>query len=81
MKARTAIATALTLVTLAAPAAQATIPSDHEGGAPSKPVLKHLPQTREGFCTTNPTRSATSVSAPSSSAPYLVSAAAVRRNG
>ena len=81
MKARTAIATSLTLVTLLAPAARATIPSDHEGVSPGKPVLERLPQTREGSSTTNPTHRATRVSAPSSSAPYLVSAAAVRRNG
>jgi hypothetical protein len=81
MKARTAIITALTLVTLVAPAAEATTPGDDGGvAAPSKTIAKRLPLSHGGSCTTKPTRRPARLSTPANSAPYLVTAAAVRRN-
>jgi hypothetical protein len=81
MKLRTAVATALALVTLTAPAAQAMIPSDHDGVSASKPVLKRLPKTPDGSRTTKPARRPAGVSALSQAASYRESAAAIRRNG
>jgi hypothetical protein len=46
MNVRATCVTALTLLALAAPVAQATIPSDHEGVRPSTPH-KSIPPTRQ----------------------------------
>ena len=46
MQIRTVIVTALAVVSVAAPAAQATIPSDHDGVSASKPSAKVNPKAK-----------------------------------
>jgi hypothetical protein len=58
MKSRTPLATALTLLALAAPAANAQIPSDHDGTSSTPPQASGHPAQTTG-CRTAPTTART----------------------